>query len=250
MNRISIVLALVVALPGWTADPPTRPGPTATGFLLPNGWHLTPAGRHFVTTDLPLNIVPLKDGRHALVGTSGFNPHRLSLIDLTDGRVLSRETVIQSWFGLAVAPDEKRVWWAGGGAGLVHTFDLIGDKLTRTGPTEPAPARGGRRGGGQPSAGFRSGVCLAADGQALYSLDIEAGKIAIVSLDGAVTRSAPAGQRPYDVILSRNGALLYVSDWVGRQVLSLHPTDLRTIAQIPVGEHPNQMALHPRDHRL
>ena len=49
-----------------SAQPPAeRPGPTKDGFLLPNGWHLTPAGKHITTTDLPLNIVPLKDG-HAI----------------------------------------------------------------------------------------------------------------------------------------------------------------------------------------
>lgn len=251
MTRVVIVVALLSALSARAADPqPTRPGPTATEFLLPNGWHLTPAGRHIVTTDLPLNIVPLKDSRHALVGTCGFNPHHLSLIDLTDGRIVSRETVIQSWFGIAVAPDEKRVWWAGGGAGIVHTFDIVGGKLTRTGPTEVEPGRGGRRGGGQRAAGFRSGVCLSADGQILYALDIEAGTITAVVPYKAANKSAPAGGRPYDVILSRNGAMLYVSDWAGRQVLALDPKELRTVARIPVGEHPNQMVLHPRDDRL
>ena len=34
-------------------------------------------------TDLPLNIIPLADNRHALVATSGYNKHELSLIDLT-----------------------------------------------------------------------------------------------------------------------------------------------------------------------
>src|SRR5262245_48930667 len=251
--RTAVVLALLVSQSA-TAEPPTapdaRPGPTKDGFLLPNGWHVTPAGRHIITTDLPLNIVPLKDGRHALVGTCGFNPHHLSVVDFIEGRVVARETVIQSWFGMAVGADEKRVWWAGGGAGIVHTFELAGTKLTRLGPTEPEPARGGRRGVGQQSAGFRSGVCLAADGHALYSLDIEARTITAFAADGAVIKSAPAGGRPYDVIPSRNGALLYVSDWAGREVLALDPKDLRIVAGIPVGEHPNQMLTHPTDDRL
>ena len=53
------------------------------------------------TTDLPLNIIPLKDNRHALVATSGFNTHKLSLIDLLDGKIVASDVSRQSWFGLA-----------------------------------------------------------------------------------------------------------------------------------------------------
>src|SRR5262249_4477568 len=130
-------------------DSAARPGPTKEGFLLPNGWHLTPAGRHIPTTDLPLNVVSLKDGRHALVGTCGFNPHHLSLLDLVEGKVVARSTVIQSWFGLAVTVDEQKAWWSGGGNNLVHAFDLADKKLKRLGEPEVDPTgerRGRRRG--------------------------------------------------------------------------------------------------------
>src|SRR5262249_57035941 len=75
-------------------DKPRFPGPTDTGFLLPNGWHLTPAGKHLVTTDLPLNIIPLKDGKHALVATSGFNQHDLTLVSLdgSEPRALDKQS--------------------------------------------------------------------------------------------------------------------------------------------------------------
>ena len=60
----------------------------------------------------------------------------------------------------------------------------------------------------------------------------------------------PCGGRPYDVVRGRNGVLLYVSDWAGRAVLAVDPKSLRVVAKIPVGEHPNQMVLHPKDDRL
>ncbi len=40
------------------------------------------------------------------------------------------------------------------------------------------------------------------------------------------------------------------SDWAGRAVPALAPKSLRLIATIPVGEQPNQLALHPTDGRL
>src|SRR5262249_21053827 len=63
-------------------------------------------------------------------------------------------------------------------------------------------------------------------------------------------KSAQVGSRPYDVTVARNGTQLFVSDWAGRMVLVLDPEDLRTVARIAVGDHPNQIAVHPQDDRI
>src|SRR5436305_15287664 len=76
--------ALLAALPAAADEKPRYAGPTANGFLLPNGWTLTPAGRHVVLADMPLNIVPLNGRPPALVATSGYNNHELAAVDLTD----------------------------------------------------------------------------------------------------------------------------------------------------------------------
>src|SRR5437763_11963130 len=119
MTRAVIFAALLAGIVA-AQEKPTVPGPTPTGFLLPNGWHLTPAGRHVEIADLPLNIHPLKDGTRALVTTNGFNQHAVSLVNLAEGKVVASERARQSWFGLAVTPAEDRVWWSGGGNGFVH----------------------------------------------------------------------------------------------------------------------------------
>ncbi|MDG3005676.1 bifunctional YncE family protein/alkaline phosphatase family protein [Paludisphaera mucosa] len=234
-------------------------GPTEKGFLLPNGWTLTPAGDHVELTDLPLNIIPLADGRHALAATSGFNTHNLSLIDLETRAVVAAETVRQSWFGLALEPKAGKVWWSGGGSGLLHTFDLNGDKLIRTSEPEPTPAPGQAKakakakGEPAPPKHFRSGLALDPAGRTLYSLDVAAGTITATPVDAGDGRkpiTAPAGARPYDVAFGRNGRQVYVSDWASRAVLALDPADLRVAARIPVGEHPNQIAAHPKDDRI
>src|SRR5262245_22913477 len=127
--------------PGPKNDPTSSfAGPTKDGFLLPNGWHLTPVGRHVEITDLPLNIHPMNDGWHVLVTTNGFNRHEVSLIDLKEGKVVVSEWARQSWFGFAVSKAEDRVWWSGGGNGYLHTFDLKDGKFTRTSQKEINPA--------------------------------------------------------------------------------------------------------------
>jgi YVTN family beta-propeller protein len=254
--RLLPLAAVLAALPflGLVAqDTPKKPGytgPTADGFLLPNGWKLKPAGEHLVLTDLPLNIIPLADSKRALVATSGYNTHRLSLVDLTTRKMLNSQEVYQSYFGLAAAPDERRVWWAGGGANMVHTYTLEDGTLTRTSKADAKPPA--KKEKADTSKDFTAGLTLDPKNDVLYTLDINLGTISArkASDPKAAARTGKLGGRPYDVVLGRNGARLFVSDWAGRQVLVVDPEDFRVHARIAVGEHPNQMVRHPKDDRL
>jgi YVTN family beta-propeller protein len=251
MFRDSLLLAIglscLTILPCRAEDKPRFPGPGENGFLLPNGWTLSPAGKQIPLSDLPLNILPLADGQHVLVATSGYNKHELSLIDLRDLKVVDHKPVNQSWFGLALEPTADKIWWSGGGGDVLHTFLLKDHQLSRVGAAEPAPKR--------PVAGgeqhFKSGLALDLKNQKVYSLDVAAGTIHVLGLnDGQTIKTAKIGARPYDVVLSRISPLLYVSDWASRAVLTVDPVELRTVATIPVGEHPNQLAVHPKDDRI
>ncbi len=263
-------LILITCLCGWAASGPAQepksqiPGPTKNGYLLPNGWHLTPAGKHIVTTDLPLNILPLKDNQHAIIATSGFNSHDLSLVNITgEPKVVSQLRVLQSWYGLAISPDESKLWWSAGGQGTLHTFERnelsfkpsspVDPKLTKLTPEELEKVTAEM----ENSSAFKSGLCLDESKNTLYSLDIhyqkdkdspKEGRITAIDLKTNTTRSAIIGGRPYDIIAGRNQ--LFVSDWAGRRVLVLDPTSLKVQQTISVGEHPNQMAIHPKDGRL
>ncbi|HEX4142777.1 MAG TPA: alkaline phosphatase family protein [Pirellulales bacterium] len=127
--------------------------------------------------------------------------------------------------------------------------------------TRPAPP--------PPPPPFQTGLFFDASDRSLYRLAIlsrataktfvagdtkteikGAGFITRTAADGSgEDLSAPCGKRPYDVLRARNG-LLYVSDWADRCVLVVDAETLRVIGRIPVGEHPNQLALHPKDDRL
>jgi YVTN family beta-propeller protein len=247
-----ILGALVAAVASGTlsAAPPQTAGPSEKGFVLPNGWVLTPEGRHVELTDLPLNIVPLSDNRRVLVGTDGYNRHQLSLIDLNQEKELAREAVGESWFGLVASAKQDRVWWAGGGSNRIFHYAIGDTSLTRQAfdPALKAQQPGGERAAQHH---FRSGLLVDAALHTLYSLDINAGRIDAIDLEsGKVTKSAPCGGRPYDIALAHNRALLFVSDWAGQTVLAVRPDDLRVISRIAVGEHPNQIVLHPKDNRL
>ncbi len=246
---------LTLPLAAQDAPPATKPtaaryaGPVEGGYLLANGWTVTPAGEQVTLTDLPLNILPTPDGRRAWVASDGFNTHELTLVDLDTKERLTTASVRQSWFGLAADAEQSRFWWAGGGSGLVHEFRRAGDGpgLERVGPAEPI----GAAAKDVPRTTFKTGLALSADGGTLYSLDTDAGTIAARPTRGDTPAlESTLGGRSYDVVVARNGSRLYVSDWAGRRVLALDPSDLRVVARIGVGEHPNQMVLHPEDDRL
>jgi YVTN family beta-propeller protein len=232
-------------------DRPRYAGPGPKGFLLPNGWTITPVGKQVTLTDLPLNIIPLAGSKHALAATSGFNKHELSLIDLIDAKVIDKQVVRQSWFGLAWSAQSNCVWWSGGGSNMLHTFDVGEQTLTRIGEGEPDPAKSpAKMKGIAKIRHFKSGLMLDIARNRLYSLDINAGTLTATDLKDGSNKTAPCGRRPYDVALARSGLQLFVSDWAAGTVLVFNPEDGRTVAKIAVGEHPNQIAVHPKDDRI
>ncbi len=246
-----LTMALVCGWSGMVSlraqQAPQFAGATDRGFVLPNAWVLNPAGEQILLADLPLNIIPQADNRHVLAATSGYNTHELTLIDLASRTIVDRQAVQQSWFGLATSPGGRQIWWSGGGGDLLHTFQLEDLHLKRTSGAEPPRRREGRDGPRH----FRSGIALDPHRHVIYSLDVDGGTVSI--LDPKTLKpikSAPAGKRPYDIAVARNGTRLFVSDWAERAIRVLEPGELRRVASIGVGEHPNQIAVHPQDDRI
>src|SRR6516165_7773569 len=91
-----ILLASTIALAGnwrklalWAGV--IKPGPTADGkgALLPNGWKITPAGRH---------------------------DHSVNVVDAEAGKVAESVNVGKVWAGMAMNPSTGAIFVSGGGA--------------------------------------------------------------------------------------------------------------------------------------
>lgn len=224
------------------------PGPNENGFLLPNGWTISPAGVQVELTDMPLNIIPLSDGRHVLVGTSGYNAHKLSLIDLQTQKIAGDLTARQSWFGLTTDSKANKIWWSAGGAGglleIVRDGTTLKPSKLRPEPEEKAKSKGK----GKP---FASGVVFIEKSNTLLELDINQGTLTETALSKPNSkRTEKVAERPYDIVVGNDGKYYYVSDWSDRQVHVIDSGSLKVVHRISVGEHPNQMVLHPKDGRL
>ncbi|HWA99399.1 MAG TPA: alkaline phosphatase family protein, partial [Pirellulales bacterium] len=273
MIRPVAAIVCCTFLAGWSllaAEPARYAGPTDDGFLLPNGWTISPVGKQVPLADLPLNIAPLPDGRYALVATSGYNAHELTLVDLHSATKVASESVQQSWYGLAHDAKNNRVWWSGGGGNVLHKYEVAPPGLRRSNKPEQelVDAMTKRLKPGEHR--FRTGLAYDAERQLLYSCslpsrgenrslawgdaeqneDANLGTLTAIDLGAKrADRATLAGKRPYDVVLARNGQV-FISDWADRAVLVVDPHAMRVVKRIPVGEHPNQMVAHPEDDRL
>ncbi len=136
----------------------TRPGPPAAVSSCPTAGRSSRPAQQVPLADLPLNIIPLADNRHVLAATSGYNAHELTLIDLAEKKVVARQPVQQSWFGLAMARGTARIWWSGGGGDILHALQAGGRSTD--------PHRRARAGRSQDRTSrdrphhFRSGIAL------------------------------------------------------------------------------------------
>src|SRR5215470_13178559 len=90
------------------------PKPIPGGYDLPNGWRITPAGRHVTTSDYILNLTSTPDGRNLIALHCGYNPHGLLVIDPKTVEITGRTPLKSAWYGMAWNPDGKTLYVSGG----------------------------------------------------------------------------------------------------------------------------------------
>src|SRR5882724_3423911 len=108
------------------------PGERPDGsVLLPNQWSLRPAGRQIPLGDLPVNIALHPAGQFAAVLHSGHARHQIAIVDVKAGKVISRTTVPEAFYGLEFSRKGTRLFCSGAGDEVIHLFDFKRGNLTR-----------------------------------------------------------------------------------------------------------------------
>ena len=237
----------------------------AAGTILPNGWHLTPAGTPIALPgDLPLKMVFSPDGRYLVVNTGGWHDHSVNLIDPATNKLVQSMDVDKNWAGLCFDPsgqtlyvsagegvtaeDLKQTMKSGASTRRVAAFQetvmrlgYVGGKLTQKSAL-PIPAMDVKE-------RFVAGLASGRDGS-LFLLEIEGDTVYKFQGDPAVLdKSVKVGYHPYDCILSSDGKTLAVSNWGGKSVSLLDAATLKETVRVPVGSHPNEM-VWSKDGRL
>ena len=111
MKRSTVILATCSVLLLGLALAASRIGRApdvkdSTGAVtLPNGWRITPAGRHVkLPGDLPIEMQLLGDGTKLLVLTAGYHDHSLNVLDVRTGQVTETLNVVKAWDGMGYDP--------------------------------------------------------------------------------------------------------------------------------------------------
>ncbi len=222
---------------------PNRPGKESRDVtLLPNGWRISPAGKHLTVGDLPLAMVESADGRYVVVSSNGWSKPALTVVDVRNMYVRSKLTLDHAWLGLAWGPDGRMLYSSGAGDNSVREYKWSSGTLTLertfllTRPTRES---------------FVGGISLTPDGRRLFAVHVLGQLLSAVDLrSGRVVKAVELPAEAYTSIVSADGKTLFVSLWGGAKVLVFDTETLDAKGEIPVGEHPNALQLSRDGSRL
>ncbi len=222
--------------------PRREPGLQGGVTLLPNGWRISPAGRHLAVGDLPLAMVESADGRYLVVTSNGYTKPSLTVVDLDRLYVKSRLPLENAWLGLAWHPEGDRLYSSGASGNAVHEFRFEKGTLT-PGATFPL---------GKPvKETFVGGLAVSPDGRRFFAVNVLGQTLSVVDLQtGQVGRTVALAAEPYTCLASQDGKTLFVSLWGGAKVLLFDAETLESKGEIAVGEHPNAIVLSKDGSRL
>ncbi len=244
--------ALRPAPAGAEEPPAARPGPLGGGVtLLPNGWRIAPAGTYLPVGDLPLAMALHPDGRHLVITNNGWSKPSLRVVDLAQRQVVQVLPLENAWLGLAWQRDGRRLYSSGAADNSVTELEWRGNRLHVSRTISLGPPQKNRGEFVLENAGFVGGLALSPDEKTLYATEVYGQAVTAVDLQSG-TRIAQAGLpgEAYGVLAAPDGRVVYVSVWGKARIALLEPRTLRLLGEIPVGEHPNAMALSSDGRRL
>ena len=250
-------------------------------ILLPTQWYLRPAGKQVQVGDFPVHIAMHPKGKYAVVFHCGYGTHELVSLELPDGRLVSRASIPEGFYGLAFSPDGKKVYCSGAGTEVIHSFAFADGYFSQH---EQFRLRDDIK------RGIPGGIAVAEDGKTLYVANVWAHSISVLQLADATLQEIPLGTNntniasqpiplpsptpatntvsatedeaaitkraeawldetraddpfPYACLLDEKRSRLYVSLWAQAQVAVIDVATREITARWTVEEHPNEMVL-------
>lgn len=204
---------------------------------LPNGWHLSPAGRSFTLGDLPLNIAVSSSKKWIAVTNNGQSVQSIQLIDPKTEKVINNVIIPKSWYGLKFSSDEKFLYASGGNDNWILQYAVAGNKLQlkdsiilgEKWPEKISPA----------------GIEIDNILNLMYVVTKENNSLYIINLDTKqIIHQQELGKEAYACLLSHDKKELYISLWGGDKVLVFDTKQKKMVSEIPVGDNPNELLLN------
>ncbi|HUN81539.1 MAG TPA: bifunctional YncE family protein/alkaline phosphatase family protein [Phycisphaerae bacterium] len=200
-------MALCV-LAGCAVSKPMQVGPT----LVSTGQLIHPAGISREVDTRPVSMARSPDGRFLFVKDN----RGLTVLDSAELAVRQQLAVTSkdaaSMTGIAQSADGRRLFFTDATTGL-HVLSVTAEGVVAKERRIELP---GPKGKDRNS--FPCGIAISHDGETAWvclSRNNALGRVELAS--GKLTAQVPVGVAPYEVVLSPDGGLAYVSDWGGRR---------------------------------
>jgi YVTN family beta-propeller protein len=206
-------LIILSAPAGSTYTSISRNGTT----VLPNGRLITPSGKTFIVAPHPFGLAVSSNGKTAVTANSGVSPLSISIIHNLDSAVdiiqvpkgysTDKGILASVFMGLAITPDNKKVYVAAGQENSILVFDLLtGNKTDSIDCSESAD-------GARYPDGYIGDLTLSADGQYLFAVDQTNFRLVIIDTrQMKVINSVRVGRYPFGVTLSKDEKKVYVAN--------------------------------------
>ena len=225
--------AEIAAQPGKALDQSL----TKKRVRLPNGWHLSPAGKSLPLGDLPLNLALSASKKYMAVTNNGQSVQSLQLIDTRTEKILDNEIIPVSWYGLKFSSDEKFLYASGGNDNIILKYAIINNKfqlndtirLGKKWPVKISP----------------TGIDIDDAAKLLYVVTKENNSLYVIDLSSKqIIKELPLGNEAYACLLSPDNKELYISVWGGDKVVVFDTQKKQVTAEIAVGDNPNELLLN------
>ncbi|MEL6589034.1 MAG: hypothetical protein AAFQ68_03080 [Bacteroidota bacterium] len=204
--------------------------------ILPNGRIVKPYGKTYRIAPHPYGLCLSPDGQIAITANSGTKPLSISILrglndsqpqiqQVPEGAENDADLLGAVFMGLAVSPDNRTLYVAGGQENKIYLFDLQSGQ--RTDSIDCAMIEGER----DYTHGYIGDMVLSQDGKHLYALDQIGFRMMVIDLaQKRILHNVPTGRYPFGICLSPDQRSAYVAN-VGmfeyRAFAGLDPADLK-----------------------
>ncbi len=186
--------------------------------VIPNGRLITPAGKSIITAPHPYGLTLSPDGQTAVTANSGTSPLSITIVrnintehpevqQVPPGPGTDKGVLASVFMGLAISPDNKIVYVAGGQENKIFLFDLkTGEKMGVIDCSDIS-------GNADYSHGYIGDLKLSKDGKTLYAVDQIGFRMVIVDTETKLLKSSVAvGRYPFGICLSPDEKRAYVAN--------------------------------------
>ena len=203
---------------------------------LPNGWHLTPAGKTIRLGDLPLNIAISPSQKLAAITNNGQSTQTLQLVNIKQGVTTDTIVIGKSWLGLAFSDNGKQLYASGGNDNIIIRYNIRNNKFS-TADTIVI-------GKPWPNKISIAGMAVDDKNNRLYTVTKENNSLYVIDTKSKkILSQHPLGGEGYTCILSPDRQTLYVSCWGGDKIEIFNTQQQKFTGAISVGDNPNDLCL-------